>query len=94
MATVKEIQSEIDKLQKELEYTKQQELKSRYSVAQKQLAELLHDKFCNHNHTDGCGWYCDKGDWSEYSRQEYIQKSINILKYFSLTRAKEFIDLL
>jgi hypothetical protein len=25
------------------------------------LAELLHERFCNHNHTDGCSWFYETG---------------------------------
>ncbi len=45
----------------------------------KEVATELHELLCHWNHTDGCGWFYDKGDWSEYSRKEYLEKAEAVL---------------
>lgn len=46
---------------------------------EKILAEKLHEKFCTWNHTDGCGWFYDRGDWTEHSRQSYLKQASSII---------------
>lgn len=55
------------------------------------LAELMHKKSCRYNHTDGCGWFYDRGDWTEYSRGEYLGKAKALLSVVDAEKAKAVI---
>jgi len=80
-----ELQAEMDRLREE---------KSNIVESQdKILADLIHEKMCCRNHTDGCDWYYDRGDWNSWSRREYLEKARNILNSgISLNTAKEVIQ--
>lgn len=60
------------------------------------LAEAMHGKMCRHNHTDGCSWFYD--DWGklplDYSRKEYYEKALKVLKIVTLERALKIIEVL
>lgn len=45
-----------------------------------ELAEFLHSKLCNRNHTDGCSWYYHKDDWNNYAHKEYLDKAKKMLE--------------
>ncbi len=81
--------------QKEEILKKIEEEKERQKLVEpdKYIAELLHGKLCNHNHTDGCGWFYDDGSWKEYTRKEYLEKANNLLsKGFTAVTVKTFLD--
>lgn len=52
----------------------------------KQLAIILHDSFCTHNHTDGCSWYYynpqkDINIWENNSPYSYwLKKAHKFIK--------------
>ena len=43
------------------------------------LAEIIHDKMCRSNHTDGCGWDYESWETPSYSRIMYLEKAEHIL---------------
>ena len=51
-------------------------------IPDQKLAVTLHDMLCQHNHTDGCGWYYDirQGidDWSGSEHGAYMQKVLTL----------------
>jgi Holliday junction resolvasome RuvABC DNA-binding subunit len=57
----------------------------------KKLAEILHEKQCHWNHTDGCGWHYESWNSMGYSRQEYLKKAREILKDFTFEQAIKFV---
>lgn len=83
-----ELKDQIKKLEKEVD--KEQKRVSLLTKEQR-VAEYLHDIFCNHNHTDGCGWFYDDGSWTEYSRKEYVSKSKKLLKFYNEEEIYEFL---
>ena len=47
---------------------------------EKNLADVLHSKFCRWNHTDGCGWFYEQNSdkswkWDGYAHTEYLKKA-------------------
>lgn len=60
MQTLNEVESEIEKKRRDLaklESVRKNMLEDVQSASDAgQLAIELHKKFCNYNHTDGCGW--------------------------------------
>jgi len=60
----------------------------------KKLAEVLHEKQCHMNHTDGCGWHYES--WSNLgtysSRLRYLEKAREILKDFTFEQAVKFVS--
>jgi len=52
-----------------------EEFKSPYTKEEMIIAEFLHDKLCNHSHTDGCSWFYDDGSWSSWDRIQYTKKA-------------------
>ena len=57
----------------------------------KKLAEVLHEKQCHWNHTDGCDWYYESWNSMGHSRQEYLKKAREILKDFTFEQAIKFV---
>lgn len=47
----------------------------------KQIAIALHELMCGWNHTDQCGWFVSKddGDWSYYSRKDYLERARKLM---------------
>jgi hypothetical protein len=47
------------------------------------LAELLHERLCRWNHTDGCSWFYEFADgrpnWSGYARKDWLANAIEFL---------------
>lgn len=47
------------------------------------MAELLHERFCGWNHTDGCGWFYEFADgrpnWSGYAHSDWLGKAREFL---------------
>jgi len=98
---MKEIDEKISDLEKELNSLKEQKEKeekaiklSKLSSNTIELAELIHEKLCHWNHTDGCGWYYEKWDDLNlgYSKKEYYKKAEAILKDVSIQVAKKVIE--
>lgn len=69
-----ELKERIAALKQELVETEKEErkLESGSPVA---VAELLHSKFCHHNHTDGCSWGYKEKNWQAPTHQEYLKKA-------------------
>ena len=56
------------------------------------IAELMHKKSCRSNHIDGCcGWFYDRGGWTEYSRVKYLGKAKAMLSVVDVEKAKAVI---
>lgn len=83
MKDVKTCINEIDVLERRLKIAKENfenAIRAENSKdPQKELAVYLHDKLCNWNHTDGCGWhyFVKKGvhDWTEASHARYLRSA-------------------
>jgi hypothetical protein len=62
------------------------------------LAEIMHEKMCRWNHTDGCDWYYDKWtgfadkptEYGNSTRQRYFDAAVRILVQHDFETA-EFI---
>lgn len=42
----------------------------------KKLADLLHELFCENNHTDGCGWYYEESAencWERFDHMKWLK---------------------
>ena len=89
---IEQLEKEFNRKKAELE---QESIKSKeHAIPEKEreAATILHDCLCHHNHTDGCGWYYDKGNWKEYSRQEYLKKARKLLTEFNIEEIHKFIN--
>ncbi len=42
------------------------------------LATHLHTRFCGGNHTDGCGWYYENGNWDQFTHSLWYRKAEGI----------------
>lgn len=87
MSYVDEMNGEIQRREKELIELKRKHVAIKAEPKNQKLARHLHDKLCNFNHTDGCGWYYEIrngiDDWSGHAHSAYLTKA-NLL----LTAAK------
>lgn len=49
-----------------------------------QIADRIHDISCHFNHTDGCGWWYEKGDEFYYksnsTKNGYYKKAVLLVK--------------
>lgn len=91
MCDIKKLENEIKQKQQELnnllETQKQliENLKTKPTVV---LANLLHEKICRHNHTDGCSRYYH--NWDDFNPQcpgrnpkkEYFKKAEKIISEY------------
>ena len=81
----------------EAEQAKRERLERQLTPAQN-LAALLHETFCPHNHTDGCGWYYDAltepATWTyEYGpERRYLEKAEAVLAVTDLNMAVKIIQ--
>lgn len=57
---ISKIENQISDLTEKLELLKRQKEELESLPADKKIAILLHENFCNHNHTDGCSWHYEK----------------------------------
>jgi len=88
-----ETQTKILGLEEELAKAKAVQDKFEALTEAQKLATLLHEKFCNWNHTDGCGWFYSE-KWDEYSRKRYLEKADNILAVSTYENAVAIVECL
>ncbi len=69
----------IKALKDELESLEEEEKRIDILGGEYKIAEYLHEELCRLDHTDVCGWYYDKGDWSESSRKKYLKKASELI---------------
>lgn len=99
MATIKNIESEIEKLQARLAELKKEEAAFNAMGPIEQLAVDLHDTFCDWNHTDGCSWEYEykngAHDWSGNAHTYYRLKAARIHSNFlgDTIQISEFLKL-
>jgi hypothetical protein len=92
---LKSLELQLEELQKRIQKEKDKALLSAHiDPEHKEVAEAVHKKMCHHNHTDGCGWYYDRGDWSNEDRKVYLQKATVLLKNFSKNQILNMLNLL
>jgi len=41
----------------------------------KDIAHLLHERYCSWNHTDGCSWGYEGSDWSGRAHKEWLEEA-------------------
>lgn len=58
----------------------------------RELADFLHSKLCKYNHTDQCDYHYDNGDWTAYSRKEYLKKAENVIKVTDSETVKKVVE--
>lgn len=52
---------------------------------EQQLAELLHEQYCQDNHTDGCDWFYRTWENPIWARQRYLDWAGRLLSDGRLT---------
>jgi len=77
---IQDIDEKIKELEKEIEELKEQKRWFNGLPQAQKIAELLHEKQCHWNHTDGCGWYYENWHNPGYARKEYLKKAEAMLK--------------
>lgn len=61
----------------------------------KKVAALLHDQFCPHNHTDGCGWFYEGGyddTWGATTHSRYLYLTRRFFKSNPGVALEEFLS--
>jgi len=80
---IEETTNKLKELKKEKEEIKKEKRRSNLDEEVINIAEILHEKLCTYNHTDGCGWFY--GKWSDenlqYSKKEYYDKASELIKF-------------
>ena len=91
---MKNYNKEIEELEVKLKLLKEEKKKFDLMQPNYQLAEILHEKLCHWNHTDGCGWYYEKweGFGEKSERQRYLDKANKILEGVSYKQAVHVIE--
>ena len=77
---IKDLNARLFLLQEEKKKAEKARVKASVTAEEAEIAELLHDKCCHHNHTDGCGWFYEWDDWSGTSHESYLKKARKLLK--------------
>ena len=91
---MKKYDTEIDELKSKLFHLESERDKFLALPEEQRLAETLHDKFCSSNHTDGCDWFYDTGDWTSSSRKQYRLKAKTMLKEVDFALIEKVVNLL
>ncbi len=86
--------SEIAELEAKLAEKKKEKAKFDAMPERQRLAEIIHEKQCTWNHTDGCGWYYESWEKPGYSRNEYLEKADKLLKIVDYDTAIKVVDCL
>jgi len=91
---IQELQTKIDKLNKE------KQLLLGLSP-EKRVAELIHERLCSWNHTDGCAWFYE--NWDDFNdfdgkkhmaKGKYYKMAGNLLEHFTEEQIELFIELI
>jgi len=74
---VEKLETKILELEQKLGQAKQKRAELNALDPEKRLAVFLHEKFCPHNHTDGCAWWYESGDtaWTGQAHVRWIKHS-------------------
>lgn len=54
------------------------------NTEKKKVAREIHDKFCDLNHIDRCGWHYEEGNknmWKEGSHKRWLKKANKLYKF-------------
>lgn len=95
---MKTTEQNLEEAQRDLEDNKLQiaklvEIKYLFSIhPEYEIAELLHAKMCNWNHTDGCSWFYEKWGDLGYARNTYITRAKRVLAVIDRNTAKKVIE--
>jgi glutamate synthase domain-containing protein 3 len=89
-----EFDKKINELQVELENVQNEKMRFMRLNRTQRLAELLHEKLCSWNHTDGCSWHYESWDDIGNARKRYLEKAENILKVSDYKTAEKIIRLI
>lgn len=80
---ISQINSQIEKLQAELKEAQEAQKKFLEMPREQQVATILHDKKCQYNHTDGCGWYYEfvnkQEQWSAREHSNWVNKAMALM---------------
>lgn len=83
-ATTIELKRQIAALTKQLEKAIQEEETLNKLPLNHYVAILIHGRLCNHNHTDGCGWYYevknDIHDFAGSTHSYYVKKADKVIE--------------
>lgn len=91
MATINTIDKEIAELEEKLAKLKLEKKVFEGLSEPEYLAEMLHEKQCRWNHTDGCGWFYESWAQPGHSRNEYLKKAKGMLSEVSFAQAVKLI---
>lgn len=58
------------------------------------IADEIHTLMCHWNHTDGCGWEYESWSQPGWSRMQYINKALELLKVVDFEQAKRVVGAL
>lgn len=69
---INQLQTQLSKLNTELEQAQTAEAEKAIDAELVQLAEIIHTRMCNSNHVDQCSWYYETWANDGYSREKYL----------------------
>jgi hypothetical protein len=73
---------DIDALEKQLAELKRLQDEYDKESPERRLADAMHSGHCRWNHTDGCDWAYDRGNWQMESRKRYLAAATRILNEY------------
>jgi hypothetical protein len=95
LSQIQKKQVERERIDAEIKELQQKQSEFDALPEDKRLAELIHDKVCHWNHTDGCDWdYETWGGVNSTTRERYLEKARNILASVNYAEAIEVIKYL
>ncbi len=64
---------------------------------EQKMAQSLHEVWCRHNHTDGCGWMYEMNkhgdDWNGSAHRSWLSKSAKICARFPEATVQEILEI-
>lgn len=76
---VEEARKALEDAQKALEDAERMEEEDRQNPPTRAIAELLHEKLCHANHTDGCGWFYGSWDNQSWAHKRYYEMAERVV---------------
>ena len=86
-----DIDRRISEIKEELKNLENEKKRLESLSEDKKLAEILHNKLCHSNHTDGCSWEYESWDKSTISstRDYYLEKAKKLLQITNFETLKK-----
>ena len=92
---IKQLELELSEIRKQRNYIADDPIAR---SVEGQTAIFLHEKLCNHNHTDSCSWFYEKKNnihnWNSDEHARWLLKAGQLLRLVDSTTIKAIVSII